>query len=87
MAEREHMIGHAPSVGVVALNREVRAVVQQSVDHMGSLAFRRGDHLGGEWRVAVGHMRIERHGRLGPLVRVDGTGGLGAAIERKVLPV
>ena len=53
------MIGHAAAVGMVALDRKFRAVMQQAVKYLCSLTCSGGNHLGMKWRIPIRNVGVK----------------------------
>ena len=87
MTQGKHMVGNAPSIGVMALDREVCAMMEQTIENMRGLACPGGDDRGMERRVAIRDMGIEGNGGFAALVWIDRSGRLRPTIEREMLPV
>ena len=72
VAKREDVVRYA-AVGVVDGDIDVATVIKQPVDDVRRFALRHRNHLGVERCVAAGDLGIERDGRTGALVRIDGS--------------
>jgi hypothetical protein len=59
VAEPEHVLGCAASIGIMLPDGRGALMVEQSVQNVSGLASVSRDHLGVEWRKSVGDVGIE----------------------------
>src|SRR5208337_1226577 len=86
-AEREHMVGIAAAVGMVATDRDVALMIEQRIEHMQRLARRCRDQLGEERPVAVGEMGVDLEPRLLAVMSIETAGGTAEPTGLEELPV
>ena len=72
---------------MVAANRDVALVIEQSVTDMQSLVRRRGDHFGVERGIAVGEVRVALASGVIAVMDIDATGIAAKATGRDELAV
>ena len=87
MHQTKDVIGEACRIGVVLLDAQIGFVVQQAVEHVGRVAHADVHDLGGERRVLVGDMGVERPPWAAAVFRIDVAGALGLAAGTEVLAI
>jgi hypothetical protein len=69
------MLGITATVGVVAANRDIALMIEQSVKDMQGFARRRRNHFRVEWGIAIGEVRVEFASGVVAVMGVDAAGG------------
>jgi hypothetical protein len=87
VAEAEHVICCATSVGVVLLNCQSRIVIEKPVEDVRRLARGCRDHLGIERPELVGDVGIERDAGLVAMARIHVCDSSTSSASTEVLPV
>ena len=87
MHESEDVIGEAGRVGVMLLDAQIRLVVKQAIEHIGSMPDADVDRLGVVGRELTGEVGVERPSRLRAILWIDVAGALSLPSHFEALPV
>ena len=86
-AQCKYVIGKTVGIRIVLFNAQFRFVVQQAVQHMRRIAYRRGDGLDVIRRVLIGNVCIEVNPGIGAVTQIDLPGPPATTADLVVLTI